>query len=92
MKSQLFKTAWKIFKKYNVTFSQALKKAWIDFKRQSLVNIYNSIRSTAQYAKKKLEAKKMIENCKVDFIMTPRNVYNNDGAASYYDGLTLNMD
>ncbi|MBC7749558.1 MAG: hypothetical protein H7Z76_13460 [Methylotenera sp.] len=28
MKSQIFKTAWKIFKSEMITFSNALKKAW----------------------------------------------------------------
>jgi hypothetical protein len=92
MKSQLFKTAWATFRKYKVTFSQALKKAWNDWKRAGYIKIFNAIRSTPQYAKRKLEAKKMWQNCNVDFVLTPRNVVNNDGAQAWYDGKTLNLD
>jgi len=92
-KSKIFSKAWNLFRKYNITFSQALVKAWTDFKREFYVAIYNKIPSKAQYAKKKIEAKKMYETFNsVGFILVPRNVLNNDGAASYYDGLTLNMD
>lgn len=92
MKSQLFKSAWVIFRKYAVTFSQALKKAWNDWKRQRLVNLYNAIRSTRQYAKQKAEAKQRWQNCNVDFQLTPRNIYNNSGAEALYDGKTFNND
>lgn len=36
MKSQIFKTAWELFKSYNVTFSQALTEAWKKAKRELL--------------------------------------------------------
>lgn len=92
MKTLLFKTAWSLFRKYNITFSQALTKAWNDVKRQMYISIYNSIPSKPQFAKKKLEAKKMYERFNVYFELPLRNIVDNSGAARYYDGVTLNMD
>lgn len=91
-KSQIFSTAWKLFRKYNITFGQALAKSWNDFKRQFYVSIYNAIPSKAQFAKKKLEAKKMYESFNVSFDLTLRSVESNEGAKYYYDGKTLNLD
>jgi len=92
-KSQIFSKAWGLFRKYNITFSQALVKAWTDFKREFYVAIYNKIPSKAQYSKKKIEAKRIYETFNdVGFRLVSRNIVNNDGAASYYDGKTLNMD
>lgn len=92
-KSQIFSTAWKLFRKYNITFSQALTKAWNDTKRQFYVSVYNSIPSKAQFAKKKLEAKKMYEQFNtVSFELVLRTLVDNSAAANYYDGHTLNMD
>lgn len=85
MKSQIFTKAWELFRKYNITFNQALTKAWSDFKRDLLVQVYNKIPSKAQFSKKKQEAKKMWQNFKgVDFLCVPRNIINNSGAAAYY--------
>lgn len=93
MKSQLFKSAWALFRKYNITFSQALVKAWADFKRQFFIKIYNSIPSKPQFAKKKIEAKKMYENFNtVSFELVFRSIENNVGAIHYYNGATLKMD
>ena len=92
-KSEIFSNAWTLFRKYNITFKQALIKAWADFKRNFYVAIYNAISSKPQFAKKKLEAKKMYENFNtVAFELVCRNVVNNIGAIRYYDGKTLNMD
>lgn len=92
-KSEVFSTAWKLFRKYNITFSQALIKAWNDVKRQFYVAVYNSIPSKAQFAKKKLEAKKMYESFNaVSFNLELRSIENNKNAAAYYDGHTLNLD
>jgi len=92
-RSQIFSQAWTLFRKYNITFAQALKKAWTDFKRQFYVSIYNSIPSKPSTAKKKLEAKKMYEQFNtVDFALTFRSVESNSNAAAYYDGHTLNLD
>lgn len=93
MKQSIFKRAWYLFKKYSITFSQALIKAWNDHKRNLLIQIYNKIPSASQYAKKKIEAKKAWQNFKdVTFSCTPRNIVNNSGAAAYYNGLTFNAD
>lgn len=92
-KSQIFSKAWNLFRKYNITFSQALIKAWTDFKREFYITIYNSIPSKAQFAKKKVEAKKMYENFNtVSFDLVCRNIANNIGAIHWYDGKTLNLD
>lgn len=92
-RSQIFSNAWKLFRKYNITFSQALKKSWTDFKRQFYVSIYNSIPTKPSMAKKKLEAKKMYESFNtVDFVLVMRSIIDNSNAASYYDGKTLNLD
>jgi len=92
-KSQIFSKAWNLFRKYNITFSQALIKAWTDFKREFYITIYNSISSKPQYSKKKIEAKKMYENFNsVCFQLVCRNIVNNIGAINWYDGKTLNMD
>jgi len=91
-KSQIMSTAWKLFRKYNITWSQALIKAWNDVKRAFYVSVYNSIPSKAQFAKKKLEAKKMYESFNVSFELVYRNIERNQNAAAYYDGKTLNLD
>jgi len=60
MKSQLFTKAWELFKKYEMSFSEALKEAWklvrrelvkIEFsnctdalKRNELVSLFNSLK------------------------------------------------
>ncbi|MBY0487068.1 MAG: hypothetical protein K2P85_07785, partial [Flavobacteriaceae bacterium] len=62
MKKTIFKRAWYLFKRYSITFSQALIKAWNDHKRDLLVAIYNKIPSKAQFANKKIEAKKALRN------------------------------
>lgn len=92
-RSKIFSKAWTLFRKYNITFGQALKKSWTDFKRQFYVAIYNSIPSKPSLVKKKLEAKKMYESFNnVDFDLVPRSLESNEGARHYYDGKTLNFD
>jgi len=92
-KSEIFSKAWKLFRTYNITFAQALKKSWTDFKRQFYVAIYNAIPSKPSLAKKKLEAKKMYEQFNsVGFDLVYRNIAETSGAKHYYDGHTLNMD
>lgn len=91
-RSKIFSQAWVLFRKYNITFGQALTKAWADFKRQFYVSVYNAISSKPQFAKKKLEAKKMYQSFEVSFQLVARNLVDNSGAQSYYDGRTLNLD
>lgn len=93
MKKSIFKKAWILFKRYQITFSQALIKAWNDYKRNLLVTAYNKIPSKAQYSKKKNEAKLAIKNfLEVDFLCVSRNIANTDGASIWYDGKTFNAD
>ena len=91
-RSQIMSKAWKLFRQYNITWSQALIKSWNDFKRQFYVSVYNSIPSKAQFAKKKLEAKQKYESFEVSFRLIARSIENNSGAAHYYDGKTINLD
>jgi len=91
-KSEIFSKAWKLYRKYNITFSQALIKSWNDVKRSFYVAVYNSIPTKPSLAKKKAEAKKMFQSFEVTFSLTPRNITNNLGASHYYDGKTLNLD
>lgn len=91
-KSKIFSQAWTLFRKYNITFGQALTKAWADFKRQFYVSVYNAISSKPQFAKKKLEAKKMYKSFEVSFQLVARNLVDNSNAATYYDGRTRNFD
>lgn len=83
MKRSIFIKAWELFKKFKMTFSQALIEAWKIAKRQVLIQAYHKIPSTRQFSKKKLEAKKLwqsIVSTQYDF----RRVYNNNGAAADY--------
>ena len=92
-KSQIFSKAWALFRKYNITFAQALKKSWTDFKRQFYVSVYNAIPTKPSLSKKKLDAKKMYEQFNsVEFDLVPRSLERNEGAKHYYDGKTLNLD
>lgn len=91
-KSQILSKAWKLFRQYNITWSQAMLKSWCDAKRAFYVSVYNSIPTKAQFAKKKLEAKKLYESFEVSFRLIPRSIENNSAAAHYYNGKTLNLD
>ena len=42
MKSELFKTAWKLVKELNLTMSEALKSAWASFKAGAKADIHLS--------------------------------------------------
>lgn len=93
MKKSIFKRAWYLFKKYSITFSQALIKSWNDYKRDLLIEIYNKIPSKSQFSKKKVEAKKSWQNfTEVTFKCAPRNLVINSGAAAYYNGSNYNAD
>jgi len=45
MKSKIFTIAWKLFRNYQMTFSQALVEAWKTVKRESLKLEFASIKS-----------------------------------------------
>lgn len=83
MKSQIFIKAWELFRKFQMTFSQALIEAWKLVKRQALVKAYNKIPSTRQYAKKKQLAKQLWQSI-ISIRYDWRNTMNNEGAAAYY--------
>jgi len=92
-KSGIFARAWSLFRKYNLSFSQALKKAWNDFNRSQLAAVFNSIPSTRQFAQRKEQARMSWRNFPdVGFSCTPRNIADNNGALSWYDGKTYNAD
>jgi hypothetical protein len=93
MKKSIFKRAWALFKQYSITFSQALIKAWNDYKRELLIKAYQLIPSTAQYKKKKEAAHNLWRSFKgVDFECRLRNVVANSGAAAYYGKGLYNAD
>ena len=92
-KKTIFARAWTLFRKYELSFSQALTKAWNDFKRSQLAEVFNSIPSIRQFAKKKEQAKMLWRNFEdVDFSCTPRNIESNSAASIWYDGKTYNAD
>lgn len=93
MKASIFTKAWQLFKMYNITFSQALIKAWSDYKRSLLVAVYNKIPSTRSFTKKKAEAKLAWQKfTEVNFRMERRNIIENSGARFFYDAKTFNAD
>ena len=93
MRKSIFKRAWTLFKQYSITFSQALIKAWNDYKRELLIKAYQSIPSTAQYKKKKEAALSLWKSFQgVDFECRLRNVIDNSGAAAYYGVGMYNAD
>jgi hypothetical protein len=93
MKKSIFKRAWVLFKQYSINFSQALIKAWNDYKRELLIKAHQLIPSTAQYKKKKEAAHNLWRSFKgVDFECRLRNVVANSGAAAYYGKGLYNAD
>jgi hypothetical protein len=91
MKKEIFKKAWSLFRMYQMTFSQALTKAWNDFKRSLLVDALWKIASSNKNAKAK--AKQALDNFPtITNRLIRRNIVNNSGASSYYNGLTFNAD
>jgi DNA polymerase III psi subunit len=83
MKRTIFIKAWELFRKFEMTFSQALTEAWKLAKRELLIVAFNKIPSLKQYSKKKAAAKTLwqsIETIRYEW----RNSINNDGAAAYY--------
>jgi hypothetical protein len=89
MKSKVLKTAWLLFREFDVTFSEALKEAWIRIKREflriefaetmdkSLVSKFNSLKPT--FFKQRNSSNEIV-------------VVDNLGASFYYDGKTFNND
>ena len=91
MKSQLFKTAWKLVKEMNYSFSEALTISWKAFKNNAKVIVnktwnglnvlaFNIQKCTASTIDKAIE---MNANYKA---------IDNSGASIFYDGQTFNND
>ena len=96
MKSQIFKTAWKMVKELGITLSSALTIAWAEFKITVMEAKYASI-SVFEW-KKALDLKSLINvlvekknNLKPRAINFNRSI-NNDGAAAYYGKGFYNAD
>lgn len=90
MKSIIFKSAWSIFRMQEVTFSQALKMAWKIAK--------NGVKAVIVKCNKLVKSKGLgydtvyFNELFFANIETVRNIRNNDGAQSWYDGKTFNND
>ncbi|MCC9016972.1 hypothetical protein [Flavobacterium lipolyticum] len=85
MRKSIFKKAWELFRKFQMTFSQALIEAWKLAKRELLIKAYNKIPSTRSFQKKKLEAKKCWQSIEtIAYKLRGHLVANNSGAAAYY--------
>ncbi len=90
MKSLLFKSAWAIFKTQEISFSEALKRAWEVTKDGQKATI--------------LKCNKLVKSAGLGFdtvyffelvfssIEVLRFKTNNSGAAKWYDGKTFNND
>ena len=90
MKAIVFKSAWSIYRMENVTFSEALVKAW----KNAKANIKAVI----------VKSNKLVKSVGLGFdtvyfneliyasIKTETIAYNNDGAQAWYDGQTFNND
>ena len=90
MKSLLFKSAWAIFKMEEITFSEALKKAWEvtkDGKKATILKWNKLVKSAGfgydtVYFNELVFASIEVIKCKIS----------NSGASKYYDGKTFNND
>jgi hypothetical protein len=85
MRQSIFNKAWQLFRKFQMTFSQALIEAWKIVKREMFVIAYNKIPSTRSFQKKKLEAKKKWQQIEtITYPWRSHLVSDNAGAAAYY--------
>lgn len=93
MKSQLFKTAWELFKKYNMSFSQALVEAWKSVKREAIR--IEVLKMDVSEWSQEIEFKNRIKNLKPVFYKL-RQVINgtvdNSGARFDYGNGVYNGD
>ena len=91
MKSQLFKTAWRLVKEMKMNFSDALKLSWKSYKNNATVVINKAWNGTIGVAFK-------IKNCTGSTIERAIELVknsiplDNSGASFYYDGKTFNND
>lgn len=95
MKSQALKRAWELFKKYQMTFSQALIEGWKFAKRLFIKQEFAKTSSEEVTYRAKL-VKRFNELKEIIYLPKGHNservVVNNFGAALYYDGKTFNND
>lgn len=91
MKSQLFKTAWKLVKEMKMSFSDALKLSWKSFKNCAKIIVNKTWKGVFMVSFSK-------ENCTSGTIEGLLKMIDNsktlcmDGAKSCYDGKTFNND
>lgn len=90
MKSEVFKSAWNIFRMENVSFSEALTIAWQKFKSgvRVLIAKLNRTVKTGKFMTRQESFLSLVEQS----IKAKRVVVDNSGAAAYYDGKTFNND
>lgn len=91
MKSQLFKSAWAIFRMNAISFSEALKQAWKETKagfKAVIVRMNKTVKSERWIGFETVYYNAL----QVIKIQAERTIKNNDGAAAWYDGKTLNLD
>jgi len=89
MKSQVLKTAWLIFRQFEVTFSEALKEAWIRVKREFLRVQFAETRNKDLVVKFNLLKPTFFRQRGITNEVT---IVNNSGAKFWYDGKTFNND
>jgi len=91
MKSQLFKTAWAIFKMQTISFSDALKQAWKETKKgfKAVVVRMNKLVKSEKWIGFETVYYNALQIIKIE---NEKIIVNNDGAAAWYDGKTYNAD
>jgi hypothetical protein len=93
MKTQLFKTAWNLFKKFNMTFSQALIEAWKEVKKEMIVKQVQQMNLSE--LKERMELTERLKPFKTTFyelreVLTTK--IDNKGAVHFYGAGTYNGD
>jgi len=91
MKSQIFKTAWAIFKTQTVTFSEALKQAWKETKKgfKAVVVRMNKLIKSERWIGFETVYYNALQIIKIE---NQKSIVNNDGAAAWYGCGIYNAD
>lgn len=94
MKSQIFKTAWQIFRTQKVSFSQALSQAWSFAKKVSISiqTSWNKKTSTVYSLKSGSFNGQTGSLVRLFEMFVNSSPINNDGAAAYYGKGFYNAD
>lgn len=93
MKTELFKTAWELFKKFNMSFSQALIESWKTIKRELVRQ--KVLKMDLSDFKMETEFKSRTKNLKTVFFNLRSQVslsVNNSGASFDYGTGMYNGD